>query len=305
MVTRRAAERAIELAGVRLTHPARILYPAQGITKRDLALYYQTVADWLLPHVVGRPLSLVRCPSGQGGACFYQKHFDRGLPDGLTGIAVAEKAARATYAVVEDLRGLVALVQLGVLELHPWGATAARLETPDRLIFDLDPDPDLSWPEVVAAAIELRDLLAELGLTSFAKTTGGKGMHVVAPVAPQLDWERFRVAARAIAARLAERAPQRYTIELPKAARRRRIFIDYLRNGRGQTAVAPYSPRARAGAPVATPLAWTEVTPALRPDRLTVATLPQRLESLAADPWAGMATLRQRFSAKLLRLLGV
>ena len=305
MVTRQAAGRAVEIEGVRLTHPGRVLYPAQGITKRDLALYYQTVAPWLMPHVAGRPLSLVRCPAGEGGACFYQKHFERGLPDGLTGVDIAEKAGRATYAMVEELRGLVALVQLGVLELHPWGATAARLETPDRMIFDLDPDPEMPWPDVVAAAVELRDLLAGMGFTSFAKTTGGKGLHVMVPVTPQLDWERFRAAARAIAVRLAERAPRRYTVELPKAARRHRIFVDYLRNSRGQTAVAPYSPRARAGAPVATPLAWDEVMQALRPDRFTVATLPRRLESLSADPWAGMAKLRQRFSAALLRTLGV
>ncbi|MGO8916807.1 MAG: non-homologous end-joining DNA ligase [Stellaceae bacterium] len=305
MRRRAADEPPIDIAGVRLTHPSRILYPGQGITKRDLAVYYQKVADWMLPHVAGRPLSLVRCPEGEGGVCFYQKHFAQRLPPGLSGIEIVEKTARGTYGVVEDLAGLLALVQIGVLELHPWGSTVQRLETPDRLIFDLDPDPSLGWTEVVEAALELRRLLQELGLESFAKTTGGKGLHVVVPLRPLIDWERLHAAARAIALLLAERAPQRYTLEAAKKARRQRIFIDYLRNGRGQTAVAPYSPRARSGAPVATPLAWPEVEAAPRPDRFTVKTVPSRLAGLARDPWRDMATLRQSLGAKLLRRLGI
>jgi len=305
-VKRRADdEPPIDVAGVRLTHPSRILYPEQGIAKRDLAAYYQKTADWMLPHVAGRPLSLVRCPEGEGGACFYQKHFAGRLPPGLSGVMIVEKRARGIYGVVEDLAGLVALVQIGVLEIHPWGSTVKRLERPDRLIFDLDPDPSLGWEDVVAAALELRLLLQELGLESFAKSTGGKGLHLVVPLRPLIGWERLHAAARAIARILAERAPQRYTIDAAKSARRHRLFIDYLRNGRGQTAVAPYSPRARPGAPVATPLSWPEVEAALPSDRFTVKTVPDRLARLARDPWRDMATLRQSLGATLLRRLGV
>jgi bifunctional non-homologous end joining protein LigD len=305
-MSRRAAdEPPVDIAGVRITHPSRLLYPGLAIAKRDLAAYYQKVADWMLPHVAGRPLSLVRCPEGEGGVCFYQKHFAGRLPQGVRGVMIVEKRARGVYGVVEDLAGLLALVQIDVLEIHPWGSTVERLERPDRLIFDLDPDPSLGWTAVVEAALELRLLLQELGLESFAKTTGGKGLHVVAPLRPPIDWQRLHAAARAIARLLAERAPQRYTIEAAKNARPRRIFIDYLRNGRGQTAVAPYSPRARSGAPVATPLDWTEVEAAPAPDRFTVDTVPGRLAGLARDPWRDMATLRQSLGARLLRRLGI
>lgn len=304
-MARTAAEKPVALAGVTLTHAGRVLYPEQGITKRALALYYQAVAPWMLPQVVDRPLSLVRCPAGEGGACFYQKHFDKGLPEGLHGVAIREKAGEVTYAVIEDLAGLVGLVQIGVLEIHPWGATAARLETPDRLIFDMDPDPSLPWRLVAEAALAMRALLADLGLKSFAKSTGGKGLHVVAPLQPRHDWATLAAAARALAERLAATAPDLYTVDLAKSARPGRIFIDYLRNNRGQTAVAPYSPRARAGAPVATPLSWAEVESAKRPDRHTVITVPRRLKRLTQDPWADMLSCRQTLGAKLLRDLGV
>lgn len=304
-MTRSAAEKPVELAGVRLTHASRVLYPEQGITKRALALYYQAVAPRMLPQVAGRPLSLVRCPAGEGGACFYQKHFDKGLPEGARSVAIKEKAGEATYALIEDLAGLVGLVQIGVLEIHPWGAMASRLETPDRLIFDLDPDPALPWRQVAEAALGIRGLLAGLGLASFAKSTGGKGLHVVAPLQPRQDWTTVGAAARALAERFAATAPDRYTVELAKAARRDRIFIDYLRNSRGQTAVAPYSPRARAGAPVAMPLDWAEVESGKRPDRYTVTTVPRRLQRDPPDPWAEMLTSRQTLDAKLLRALGV
>ncbi len=295
----------LEVGGIRLTHPDRVLYPEQGLTKADIAKYILAVSRWMLPHLARRPLNLVRCPQGEDGVCFYQKHFDAGLPDGVHGVSIEEKEARQTYATVDDLRGLIALVQIGVLEFHPWGSTIDRLEQPDRLIFDLDPDPALPWSDVTAAALELRDLLSSLDLVSFLKTTGGKGLHLVSPIRPGLDWERVKSVAHAIAKRLADGAPQRYTIALAKNSRRRRIFIDYLRNSRGQTAVAPYSPRAREGAPVATPLAWAELEAGARPQSFTVATLPKRLARGFKDPWAKMAALRQPLTAALLRELGV
>jgi bifunctional non-homologous end joining protein LigD len=298
-------EGAEKIAGVRLTHPDRVLYPEQGLTKRDLADYYWRVRDWALPHLARRPLSLVRCPEGYDKACFFQKHAGPGMPRVLGRVAIAEKSGSATYLTVENAAGLVALVQIGALEIHPWGARVARLETPDRLVFDLDPAPGLPWPRITAAALALRAALAELGLESFAKTTGGKGLHVVAPLAPRLGWEAVLAFARSLAEAVAARAPEHYTTNPSKRARAGRIFIDYLRNSRGATAIGPYSPRARAGAPVATPLFWEEVEQGVRPERFTVATVPQRLASLAADPWAGIGGLRQSIGAAARKRLGL
>lgn len=281
------------VAGVTLTHPNRILYPAQGITKRDLAGFYEEIADWILPHIVERPLSLVRCPEGQGKACFYQKHAGAGAPEALKGVKVKEKSAVRTYLYVEDLSGLISLVQMGVLELHPWGSRVGDLEHPDRLTFDLDPAPALPWKRVVDTARQLRSLLTELRLTSFVKTTGGKGLHVVVPLAPKQPWESVKGFARAIAESMARQAPGEYTASLSKANRKGKIFIDYLRNSQGATAVAAYSTRALAGAPVATPIAWDELGADLRSDHYTVENLPRRLASLKKDPWEGFLKSRQ------------
>jgi bifunctional non-homologous end joining protein LigD len=296
---------AATVAGVRLSHPERVLYPEQGITKQDLATYYVAVAELLLPELRGRPLSLVRCPAGEGGTCFFQKHFSGDLPVGLAGVRIAEKLDQATYATVMDLRGLISLVQIGVLELHPWGSTTDHLEQPDRMIFDFDPDPQLPWARVIEAALDMRDFLQGLGLAGFPKTTGGKGLHVVVPIAPRLDWSRVAAVAQAIAGRLAQAKPKRYTTALAKAARTGLVFIDYLRNNRGSTAIAPYSPRARAGAPVATPVSWAEVEAGIDARGFTVRTVPQRLAELGTDPWAELASLRQALSPALLRELGV
>ncbi len=281
------------VAGVTLTHPNRILYPAQGITKRDLAGFYEEIADWILPHIVERPLSLVRCPEGQGKACFYQKHAGAGAPEALKGIKVKEKSAVRTYLYVEDLSGLISLVQMGVLELHPWGSRVGDLEHPDRLTFDLDPAPALPWKRVVDTARQLRSRLTELRLTSFVKTTGGKGLHVVVPLAPKQPWESVKGFARAIAESMVRQAPGEYTASLSKANRKGKIFIDYLRNSQGATAVAAYSTRALAGAPVATPIAWDELGADLRSDHYTVENLPRRLASLKKDPWEGFLKSRQ------------
>ncbi|HJU15704.1 MAG TPA: non-homologous end-joining DNA ligase [Stellaceae bacterium] len=294
-----------EVAGVPLTHPDRVLYPEQGITKRDLANYYWTIRDWVLPHIADRPLSLVRCPEGRRKACFFQKHVGGGAPEVLGRVAITEKTGTGDYLVVENAAGLVALVQIGVLELHPWGATVKKLETPDRVTFDLDPDPGLAWSQIAEAALELRSALAELGLESFAKTTGGKGLHVVVPLVPRLGWDAVRGFARSLAETVAAGAPERYTTNPVKRARTGRIFIDYLRNSRGATAIGAYSARARPGAPVATPLFWDEVEQAVRPEGFTVATVPQRLAGLERDPWAGIGTIRQSVTAAARRRLGL
>jgi bifunctional non-homologous end joining protein LigD len=300
-----ARDGSITFEGVRLTHPDRAFYPDQGITKLALAQYYAAIKDWALPHLANRPLSLVRCPEGQGGQCFYQKHISSGVPDVVGRVEIPEKGGSETYLVIEDVAGLVAMAQLGILEIHPWGSTVAKLETPDIITFDFDPDVGLPWQHVTDAAVEMREALLGIGLESFAKTTGGKGLHVVVPVTPKLGWDAVKEFAKWVAERFAKAYPGRFTTNMAKTARSGRIFIDYLRNGRGATAIGAYSPRARAGAPVATPLSWDEVEKGAKPDAFTVASLPGRLKKLTADPWAEMPKLRQSISAKVRREIGI
>lgn len=301
-----AAGASTELASVRLTHPGRVWYPRQGLTKRDLAHFYLSVAEHLLPQVAGRPLSVLRCPRGREQHCFYQKHFEQALPAGLHPTDVGESETDARYAVLDAAAGLVGLVQLGVLELHPWGSLADRPERPDRMIFDLDPGEGVAFDAVREAALALRERLQALELESFLKTTGGKGLHLVVPLERRHPWDDVKAAAKAIAAAQARAEPGCYTIHMSKARRRGRIFIDYLRNTRGATAVAPYAVRARPGAPVATPLAWEELDALSASDVWRVENFGERLEHLAvSDPWAAMPTLRQRLRAPVLRRLGV
>lgn len=282
------------VAGVRMTNPDRVLYPEQGSTKRDLAEYYEAVADHVLPHVVDRPLTLVRCPQGRGKQCFYQKHLTEGMPAPVRGIRVEEKKeGSALYVGVDDVAGLVTLVQFGVLEMHPWGARADRLDRPDRLIFDLDPGDGVGWKEVVDAALRVRRRLDGLGLVSFVRTTGGKGIHVVSPLVRRSSWDDVKAFAGDVARGFAREDPGRFVATMSKARRQGRIFIDYLRNSKGATAVASYSSRARPGAPVATPLDWDELGGLEAPDRFTIRSVPDRLRKAHRDPWEGFFDVRQ------------
>jgi bifunctional non-homologous end joining protein LigD len=306
-----AKSAAVEVEGVRLSSPEKVLYPEQGITKRALAEYYVATARWVLPHVARRPLSLVRCPAGSSAACFFQKHVGSGVPDEIRRVEIPDGVGTAdhsdgssTYLWVDDVRGLVALAQMGVLEIHPWGSTIDALETADRLVFDLDPAPGLGWPQVVEGARAVRDRLAALGLESFLKTTGGKGLHVVVPIAPEHDWEIVKPFTRAVVAAMVEAEPERYTLNMAKKARTGRIFLDYLRNGRGATAVAPYSTRARAGAMVSMPLAWSELSPSLDPAEFTILTVPKRLARRRKDPWEGIDATPQHLAKALKKLEG-
>jgi bifunctional non-homologous end joining protein LigD len=294
----------VEVAGVRITHPERVLYPEPGVTKRDLAAYYAGVADRMLPHLAGRPLSLVRCPQGQPGDCFFQKHIDGSFPAAVRRIAVTEKGgARKTYAVADDRDALLSLVQMGVLELHTWGARADRLDRPDVLVFDLDPDEGLDWKHVVTGARAVRGLLAELGLTSFAKTTGGKGLHVVVPIERRTGWDEVREFTRGVAEAIVRAAPERFVATMSKAQRQGKVFIDYLRNARGATFIAPYSSRARPGATVAAPVSWDEIG-RLRPGGYTVTNLARRLARREADPWADWGSTRQSLTRAMRRAVG-
>lgn len=287
------------LASVRLTNPDKTLYPEQGVTKRDLALYLASVADWMLPHVARRPLTLVRCPAGRAKKCFYQRHAGAGLGGALKEAPIEGFEESGAYLYLTEGRELVGLAQMGVLEVHPWGARIDRPDRPDRVIFDLDPGEGMGFDDVIAAAHEVRDALQRIGLASFCKTTGGKGLHVVVPVERRADWGQTKRFARALAQSMAKAAPDRYLTRISIAERKGRILIDYLRNDPTSTAVAPYSPRARTGAPVAMPVDWSEVKPGLDPASFNVRTAPGVLRERRADPWADMDKLRQRLPLKL------
>jgi bifunctional non-homologous end joining protein LigD len=293
-------------SGVRLTNPARVFYPEPGVTKLELAKYYEAVSGWMLPHIVNRPLTVVRCPAGYQAHCFFQKHFDEGsVPASLRLVEIEERDGPALYGVLNSAAGLVSLVQLGSLELHTWNSRADRLERPDRFMIDLDPDPGVEWDVIVDAALHVRELLQELGLASFVKTTGGKGLHVVVPLVRRADWEEVRAFSQAVASLLARAAPDRYTLEMSKKKRRGRILLDYLRNARGATAIEAYSTRARAGAPVAAPIHWEELMNGVRADSFNVRNMPERMAELGADPWQDIGTVRQSLTAPMKRRIGL
>ncbi len=304
VATRPPAPGEIEVAGVRLSHPDRVLYPEQGVTKAGLARYYEAVEPWILPHARQRPLTLVRCPEGRQKACFYQKHYRDGMPEAIRSVPIEEEGGeREPYIYVENLAGIVGLVQFGVLELHGWGACADDVEHPDRLVFDLDPDPSVPWDSLVEAAQLVRHGLEDLEIESFVQTTGGKGLHVVAPLDRTRPWAEVKEFARRYAERLVSIAPDRYVSQASKAARKGKIFIDWLRNARGATAVVPYSTRAREGATVATPLTWKELAKSHAGD-FDYATVPRRLKRLKKDPWDGFGSIEQRIRPDALRALG-
>ncbi len=298
-------EEVVELLGVRLTHPDRVYYPDLGFTKLDLALYYVSIADFVLPHLDGRPLTLVRCPDGVSGETFYQKRAGFWTPPQLKRFPIPAKGEEHLY--VDSVPGLVALAQAGILEVHPWNSRVADIERPDQAIFDLDPDEALPFSRVAAAARRVRALVALAGLESFVKTTGGKGLHVCVPLAPERGWDEIEGFTRAVAQRLEKDEPGSFTANMAKAQRKGRIFVDYLRNVRGANAVAAYSTRARPGAPVSVPVDWDELDRLSGPQDFTVAEVPLRVLAIgsgkAADPWARYRELRQRLSDSALRAL--
>jgi bifunctional non-homologous end joining protein LigD len=281
------------VAGVRISHPDRVVYPDDGVTKMRVARYYAAVAEHMLPHIRSRPVALVRCPDGIGGQCFYQKHPGSWAPKSLRRVRIREKAKSDDYLVIEDVTGLLSLIQMSVLEIHTWNAQASQLETPDRIVFDLDPGPDVPWPAVVTAARLVRSTLDGQGLESFVKTTGGKGLHVVAPIQPGPGWSAcVEFASRVVDLLIAE-TPKAFVGTMTKSARKGKIFIDYFRNQRGATSVAAYSTRARPGAPVSTPLTWNELDSVPSGSYFTLAAVERRLAKLSRDPWAGYETVAQ------------
>jgi bifunctional non-homologous end joining protein LigD len=298
-----SGDEVVDLLGVRLTHPDRIYYPDLGFTKLDLALYYVSIADAVLPHLEGRPLTLVRCPDGIGGETFFQKKAGFWTPPQLRRFTVPGKSEEHLF--VDSVPGLVALAQAGILEIHPWNSRVARLEEPDQVIFDLDPDEALPFSRVAAAARRVRALLRERGLESFVKTTGGKGLHVCVPLEPERGWEELEEFTRAVALRLARDEPSAFTANMAKAHRKGKVFVDYLRNVRGANAVGAFSTRAREGAPVSVPVDWDELDRLSGPADFTVAEVPLRVleqgSGKAADPWAQYRSVKQRVPASLTR----
>jgi bifunctional non-homologous end joining protein LigD len=281
-------------SSLRLTHPDKILDPESRLTKRQLADYYWAIAPLILPHIANRPLSLVRCPEGAGKPCFFQKHVTAMLPPGIQSVMVPDKKSGKPepYITLSTPEALAGLAQMGVLEVHPWGSTNSNLEHPDRLILDLDPDESLPWSTLAAAAAEVRKRLKKLGLESFLKTTGGKGLHVVAPIEPTITWTELKDAARNLALAMERDNPNLYLTKMTKSARTHKIFLDYLRNERGATAVAPFSPRARPGANVSLPLPWSALKLKDRPI-FSVHDFPHWKPQLRSNPWKSMLTLHQ------------
>ncbi len=290
-VIRASRDEAIEVAGVRITSPDRVVYPDVNLTKLDVARYYEAAAERMLPHVVERPLSIVRCPEGQTGECFFQKHVSGYTPPGVLGVKIREKNATKETITIKDITGLVGLAQIGALEIHTWGCHNKDVEKPDLMIFDLDPGPDVDWPQTVKAARALHDKLDQIGLETFVKTSGGKGLHVVAPLRPTIDWDTFKEFTRAVVEHMVEESPDKYVEVMTKSRRAGKVFIDYLRNGRGATCVAPFSTRARPGAPLSIPVSWNELAK-VRPDGFAIPNITPRLTA-ARDPWEGFLTVRQ------------
>jgi bifunctional non-homologous end joining protein LigD len=295
---RSGSAKTLEIAPVRLTHPDKIIDAESKLTKQQLANYLWAVAPHMLPHIAGRPLSLVRCPGGAQRPCFFQKHFNATLPAGVESVEVPDKkiGKPEAYITLSTAQALAGLAQIGVLEIHPWGSRNDDLEHPDRIIIDLDPDAEISWSTLAKSAAEVRSQLQSIGLESFLKTTGGKGLHVVVPLQPMADWAAVKKFSHSFVLAMEQQWPELYLTKMSKAARKGRIFLDYLRNERGSTAVAPFSPRARAGVAVALPLDWSDLKLRERPV-FQVSRFGEWSDRLKHDPWAKMAKVKQQLKA--------
>ena len=291
------------VAGVTISHPDRILYPDLKLTKLDIARYYDSIAGWIVPHVAGRPLTLVRCPEGLAGDCFFMKHSKVWAPPALRRVRIKEKTKVGEYLIADDIAGVVGLAQMGVLEIHTWNSAFEDVERPNRIVFDLDPGDKVEWRAVVHAARMVRDALAALKLESWVKTTGGRGLHIVVPLAPHAEWSQCLEFARTLSERLEHAQPELYTTAFAKAGRERKILIDYLRNNHTNTSIAAYSTRARQGATVSVPLTWDELRVSVDPKSFSVLTVPKRLSKIKGDPWANYWKCRQKLTAQLIRAL--
>jgi bifunctional non-homologous end joining protein LigD len=288
------------VAGVGISHPDRWIYPDLEISKLQLARYYEAVGDSMLAHVTGRPLTLLHCPDGLSGPCNYLRHATAWGPNALRRVRIREKTKIGEYLVADNIEAIVSLAQMGIVEIHTWNSTDDDIERPNRIILDIDPGPQVSWTQVVTAAKVVRDVLKTLGLDSWAKTTGGRGLHVVAPIKPERDWSEVLAFARDVAEAVERTDADLYTTTFAKAGREDKLLIDYLRNNRTNTAVSAFSTRARPGARVSMPVTWRDL---VGPERWTMLTVPTRLKRAKTDPWAGYWASKQRLSATAIKAL--
>jgi bifunctional non-homologous end joining protein LigD len=288
---------------MKLTHPERLIWPSLGITKADLARYYAEVSEWMLPHVGNRPLTLVRCPDGAEAKCFYQRHLGMGAGPGELKTFARLRSSKGKYLYLDSKNGILSAVQNGAVEFHTWGASVPDARHPDRITMDLDPGPGVKWSELVKATRLTRTLLEKLGLKCFLKTTGGKGLHVVAPLEPRLDWDEVKEFTRLVAEFLVKAQPRLFIANMSKAKRGGKVFVDYLRNAETASAVSAYSARARKEAGVSTPLDWDELGRADVRSKFTVKSVPNRLAKLTLDPWAEYRSTRQSISEAMWRAL--
>jgi bifunctional non-homologous end joining protein LigD len=280
-----AAGDPLVLRGISITHPQRVVNAELGLTKRELGRYYDTVAEVMLPHLRDRPLTLVQC-APDFAHCRFLRHSGQRAPANVRVIQIREQRKIGDYMVVDDATALLALAQRNIVEFHTWNAPASHVERPDRIVIDLDPGHDVTWPTVVRAARLVRSTLDELGLRSWLKTTGGDGLHIVVPIAPKHDWATCLEFARTVASSLEAHDPSTYTTRFAKRGRERLILVDYLRNNRTNTSVAAWSARSRAGATISMPLSWDELTPRFRPERWTVRSVNRRTIEARAPLWA-------------------
>ncbi|SDG30047.1 DNA ligase D [Dyella sp. 333MFSha] len=287
-----------------ITHPDRLVFPADKISKQDVVDYYKQVMPWLLPGIHDRPTSTIRCPGGIDSPCFFQKHMVAGLEHTGQAKLKEETGAQAVYLYPRDETGVMELLQFGAVEFHPWGSHVDSPDVADRVVFDLDPGDDVAWSRVVAAARMTRGFLADLGLVSFVRTTGGKGLHVVVPLNPGAAWKEVKAFARGFAEALAAAHPLEFVATATKRFRQGRIYVDYLRNGRGATAVASYSLRSRVGAPVAVPLRWEELGKVRSGAAFDIRSTPKRLARLKKDPWEGIDSVKQSLDSVTRKLAG-
>ena len=290
-----------EMGGVKITHPEKILDAESGLTKRALAEYFEAVADNMLPHVADRPLSVVRCPDGNRKPCFFQKHTGVGTAHEVKSVSIRNRknGEKEEFLTVDSVEGLIGLAQMGVLEVHTWGCRNESVDQPDRIVFDLDPDSAIKWEMLASTALEFRKRLNKVGLKSFLKGTGGKGLHVVAPIVPEYDWRTIKEFAHELVLQLEREQPKLYVTKMSLAARKGRIFLDYLRNDRESTSVAPYSPRARSGAPVSMPLKWDELKLGEMP-KFHISDFQEWRSRLRKDPWKELLEVRQKLTSKAL-----
>ena len=286
------------VAGVRISHPDRVIYPDLGISKIQLVRYYEGIADWIMPHVIGRPLTLLHCPAGLNAPCNYLKHAKAWGPSALRRVQIQEKTKVGEYLVADSIEAVVSLAQMGIVEIHTWNSTAKDIEHPNRLVWDLDPGPKVSWAQVVEAARLVRSVLKTLGLASWVKTTGGRGLHVVVPLKPKQRVSTCLEFSRAVSESIAQADPGTYTTRFAKAGRENKILIDYLRNNRTNTSVCAFSPRARDTATVSMPVDWKNLDDT--PERWTLLNVPQRLARLRKDPWQRSWESSQEISAASL-----